>query len=81
MTAQDIVKDVATRIQNIDEQIRELQIGKAEIMKQAKTDGINTTLLARAIAEVRRDKKTPPAEKSETELYSNLVQDIIQVLE
>ena len=80
-TAQEIIVEVATRIQNIDEQIKELQEGRKEILKQAKDDGINTKLLNRAISEIRKAKKTTPVEKSEQELYIDLISSVITTLE
>ncbi len=80
-SAQDIIIETATRIQNIDEQIKELQESRKEILKDAKDNGINTKILNRAISEIRKAKKTTPVEKSEQELYEDLLRDIITTLE
>lgn len=81
MSAQEIIIETAQRIQSIDEQIKELQESKKEIMKQAKDDGLNTKLINQAVSKIRKDKKTPPAEKSELELYEDLMTPYISVLE
>jgi len=75
---QEKIIEIARRIQRIDTQIEELKADRKQILKDAKSDGINTTILNKAIRQIRAEKKQDPAKKTELEIYIELLEDIVE---
>ena len=75
--SQELITQFAQSIQRIDEQVQELKDERTDIMKRAKDEGLNVKALRAAIAEIRKDRKTPENEKSEQDIYKELVMPYI----
>ena len=80
MESQDLLKEYGYKLNQMDIQINDLKESRKEILKDAKSDGFSTSILNKAITQLRQEKKKPQ-EVSECDLYKNLLQDIIEVLE
>ena len=80
MESQDLLKEYGYKLNQMDIQINDLKESRKEILKDAKSDGFSTSILNKAITQLRQEKKKPQ-DVSECDLYKNLLQDIIEVLE
>lgn len=73
-----LLTDFATSIQHIDEQMFDLGERKKEIFKQAKDEGFTPSALRKAIQLIR--KEPDPTVEAETELYMDIISDVISPL-
>ena len=80
---QEMIVRFAERCQNIDEQIADLKESRKEILKEAKDEGINHSLLNKVINAIRAELKKDPATKAEEELYLDLLKEshVIELLD
>ena len=69
----------AERIQKTDEQIKDLQDAKREIMAEAKSAGFETKHINTAIREIRKLKKDPGT-KDIQEIYMEIIKaaDVVE---
>ena len=74
----ELLTDFAKSIQQIDEQLFDLNERKKEIFKQAKDDGFTPAALKKAIQLI--GKEPDPVVESETELYMDIISDVIAPL-
>lgn len=76
----EMLLEYARRIQVVEKEIEGLKESKKELFADAKSQGFDTKILRKAISEIRKEKNENPLEKSEEELYKELLSDVIEPL-
>lgn len=72
-TDENTIKRYAKRIVPLQDQIKAIQEDIKELLAEAKSEGVNTKLLKKAIADMDKDPEALREEEEELELYREAV--------
>jgi uncharacterized protein (UPF0335 family) len=80
--ARELIKRYAESAQRLDNQIKQLQDEKTDVFKQAKDEGLSSTILRKVISEIRKEQEKTPDVVFEEDVYFEILNNagIIQSL-